>query len=155
MLHNKDQRLSLGESDKIKTRIKFLLILTLISGVFDILFDATASGWLKNLDNITCIPAENDNPIPHVYSLRMSTESSETSDLYNFIYTYVSWTQDESLVDYHKVTGDSRYKTSLKDTLVSAMNHSTGSELAYNQKSSKTVLIWQIFLKERIMELNF
>lgn len=91
--------------------------------------------WATTRDLTACIPAETDSSFPMVYQLNSSHPVDDRTKMTSFIEKYVHLTEDEQIVDYTRVTQDSRYdKTKLSSSLWQATGMSLNKEKTLNMK---------------------
>lgn len=110
----------------------FLGILALAMSIFK---NIITERWLKQKNNVACVPADVENSHPMVY--RQTAYNPVQSDAYvkSFVEEYIRLTQNEQIVDYHKLSADKRYDNArLSEAKWKAIELSSGVEKAMNME---------------------
>lgn len=109
----------------------FILIALGLSFVKNVVVE----NWALKRDNVACVPADVDFSHPIVYRQSVQNPINEDALLKTFIAQYVHLTQDEQIIDYHKINPSERYKDSqLSLSKWAAIDMSVGVERALNMK---------------------
>lgn len=121
------------------------IILGITSLVFSIVKNITTERWLSQKNMVACIPADTEFAHPIVYHQTAANPIQSDAMLKTFVAEYIRLTQNESLVDYHKISQNQRYdKAQLSQSKWKSIEMSTGAEKALNMdKYSKSSEIFK------------
>lgn len=109
----------------------FILVALILSFTKNLVVE----NWALRRDNVACVPADVDFSHPLVYRQSTYNPINEDALLKTFITQYVHYTQDEQIIDYHKINPSERYKdTQLSLSKWASIDMSVGVERALNMK---------------------
>lgn len=95
---------------KLQSYIKLAIILAIVAFFSSILKNMINERWAKSRNQVACIPSDTTNGFPLVYAQTAAHPIQSDALLKSFVEEYIHLTQNEQIVDYHKITNDGRYQ---------------------------------------------
>jgi hypothetical protein len=105
--------------------------------------------WAKNRNIVACVPADIEHTFPNVYHQTAFNPTTNEAFVKSFVYKYVEFSQNEQIVDYHRLTNNSRYKYNLlSESKRMAVNMSVGTaEIKNKERYSKSPDVYETLKK--------
>jgi hypothetical protein len=132
--HDESLLLSLKESLEITKRLKLMLVLGILAFSSNFVADNLNKRIADSTDKVACIPADKEISYPSIYSQSSYNYANEDSKIKNFMEQYIHYSLDENIVNYHRVTNNSRYSSRLSQHKKLAINMSEKRERSLNMK---------------------
>lgn len=118
-----------------KRLITIAAALTVLCSILLTIKSIVVSQLVIKKENVSCIPVNHDLPFPYAYHQTIAHPVQSDSRVKSFITEYVHLTKDESYIDYHATTDNSRYDDAkLSKNLWKATEMTAGIEKALIQK---------------------
>lgn len=116
-----------------------LLIVGILLGALSLIgtFVSTlmTKNWAKNRDTIACVPADIEHTNPLVYHQTAFNPTTNEALVKSFVLKYIEYSQNEQVVDYHRLTNNTRYKYNLlSESKRIAVNMSLGTAELKNKE---------------------
>lgn len=109
------------------------IILGIIALSMSVVKNFVTERWLSQKNTVACIPADVENSHPIVYHQTASNPVQSDAYIKSFVAEYIRLTQNEQVVDYHRLTNNQRYdKAQLSQAKWQAIEMSVGAERALN-----------------------
>lgn len=130
------------EETKLLKNTRALVIAAIILGVIS-LFSSFVKNiiverWANKRDIVACVPSDMNFSYPIVYRQTAANPIANDALIKSFVEEYIRLTQDEQIIEYHRVTNNQRYNNArLNKNLWRALDLSTGVEKALNMKKYK------------------
>lgn len=120
---------------KFQDLLHIAIIFAIVALLASIAKNIVTERWLNQKKQVACIPANTDNSHPIVYHQTAINPVQNDALVKTFVEEYVHLILNESLVDYHKVTEDSRYDNArLSASKHKAIEMAIGPEKALNME---------------------
>jgi len=121
--------------ERHKRMLLYCAVLGAISLVSMIASSLVIKKWAQERNIVACVPADVEHAFPQVYRQTAFNPTTNEALVKSFVYEYVSLTQNEQIIDYHRLTNNSRYKYNLlKKSLEQAINMSLGPAEKINMR---------------------
>lgn len=109
------------------------ILLGVVALVMSVVKNFVTEKYLSEKNMVACIPTDIENSFPMVYHQTAINPVQSDAQLKSFVAEYIKLTQNESVVDYHKISSHQRYdKALLSQNKWRAIEMSAGAEKALN-----------------------
>lgn len=72
--------------------------------------------WAKSRNQVACVPADVEHSFPYAYAQTAAHPVPNDALLKTFVEEYVHLTQNEQIINYHKISSDGRYQNDFLST---------------------------------------
>jgi hypothetical protein len=131
---------------KMQSYIYLAIVLSIVGLGSSIVKNIVNERWAKSKTQVACIPADTTNAFPFVYAQTAANPIQSDALMKSFVEDYIHATQNEQIVNYHKLTNDGRYQDAmLSNARLKAIEMSLPGSIEEASNKLKYALSYDVF----------